>query len=966
MPTPASRWLCFALLAALFLFPRGATAGGPRLVAGTTFFNTGLAGTPIHWANGQVNYYVDQGALSASVSNQQAVAMVDAAAALWSKVSTAGVSLVDKGSLDEDVSGANAVAGTGNLLEPADVASSATSFPLGVIFDSDGSVINTVLGADSSDTSNCETTGVVVWTDNIQPNATVAHAVMVLNGLCTATAQQLAMMNVLIERAFGQILGLGFSQVYPYAEADANTAEFQAWPIMQPAAGVCGSSGGNCVFSPGTLQYDDIASLNRLYPITAANLSAFPGKVLTAANTVSIQGTITFRAGTGMQGVNVVAVPLDSSGNPMPQYAVSFVSGSLFSGDHGNAVTGWNNSSGTPLSQWGSEDPALQGAFDLRFMPLPPGVTSASFQVTFEAVDPLFILQMAVGPYTSGSPDPSGTLNPIAVPNLSAGASQTLAVNVQDSASGEYQDAIASQEEPRMLPAGGLWGGRISQVGQTDWFNFPVRANRVFTVVTIAVDEQGQPSNAKAMPAIGIWDAFDPVGAASLGTVPGLNGTAAGETWAQVTTQADDIVRLGVADMRGDGRSDYAYNGWVLYADTVTPSHLPRAGGPIVIHGMGFHPADTVLVNGVAAQVTSVSPNEITAIAPAAGTGVSGSVDVEIDDLPIYYAGTILQGGISYDSGTGDSLTLISAPSNTVSAGVPMPFTVAALNAALQPAGEVMVTYTVSSGTATLGCGSSSCSVTATGDGLASMNVTAVNGSAAVVTASLTNGASLQAHFSGGTSPQISALTPSLSLAAGSAINWTAEAIVLLNGAPASGQTVTWQAGAGIAMSSAPATLSSSTGIDSEALSVGPLTEGQQATATACLNGTTQCATFTVLGARPEYASVAAVSGTGQSVFISGTAAQIVMRVRDMDGNPMAGGMVTLYQALYAWAPPCPPQGRCAQSELLGYQTATAISALDGSVSFTPAAIPGVATNTVGIAATGNTSTVAIAIEQHP
>ena len=104
---------------------------------------------------------------------------------------------------------------------------------------------------------------------------------------------------------------------------------------------------------------------------------------------------------------------------------------------------------------------------------------------------------------------------------------------------------------------------------------------------------------------------------------------------------------------------------------------------------------------------------------------------------------------------------------------------------------------------------------------------------------------------------------------------------------------------------------------------MGPLTEGQQATATACLNGTTQCATFTVLGARPEYATLEAVSGTGQSVSISGTPAQIVMRVRDMDGNPMAGGMVTLYQALYAWAPPCPPHGRCAQQELLGYQTAT-------------------------------------------
>ena len=78
--------LRFALLGFLVLCPAAAFAGGPRQVAGTTYFNPGLAGTPIHWANGQVKYYVDQGPLSASVSNQQATAMVDAAAALWSGV----------------------------------------------------------------------------------------------------------------------------------------------------------------------------------------------------------------------------------------------------------------------------------------------------------------------------------------------------------------------------------------------------------------------------------------------------------------------------------------------------------------------------------------------------------------------------------------------------------------------------------------------------------------------------------------------------------------------------------------------------------------------------------------------------------------------------------------------------------------------------------------------------------------
>ena len=131
------------------------------------------------------------------------------------------------------------------------------------------------------------------------------------------------------------------------------------------------------------------------------------------------------------------------------------------------------------------------------------------------------------------------------------------------------------------------------------------------------------------------------------------------------------MVRLGIADERGDGRPDYAYQGWVLYADTVSPLRLPASGGPIVIHGMGFRSTDTVQVGGQAALVTSISPNEITAIAPAAASGVTGSVDVEVDDLPIYSAAAIISGGISYDSGSGDSLTLVTAPMGTVPIGVP-------------------------------------------------------------------------------------------------------------------------------------------------------------------------------------------------------------------------------------------------------------------------------------------------------
>jgi hypothetical protein len=77
LPSHSRRAILSTLLHAL---ATSAHAGGPKSVAGKTFFNPGVLGQPIHWANGQLNYYVDQGPLTSSISNQRATAMVDAAA----------------------------------------------------------------------------------------------------------------------------------------------------------------------------------------------------------------------------------------------------------------------------------------------------------------------------------------------------------------------------------------------------------------------------------------------------------------------------------------------------------------------------------------------------------------------------------------------------------------------------------------------------------------------------------------------------------------------------------------------------------------------------------------------------------------------------------------------------------------------------------------------------------------------
>ena len=595
-------------------------------------------------------------------------------------------------------------------------------------------------------------------------------------------------------------------------------------------------------------------------------------------------------------------------------------------------------------------------------------MTTANYQVTFEAINPLYILDQLRRPLSRGPGRALGHACAISVPNCRRAARKRSPSTSADSAAGGYNDAIGTEAQPRPMPASGLWCGRLSQVGQTDWFTFPVRGSRTFTVVTQALDETGAPTERQG-------HALD----RRLGrlrsrrrnapSAPRPASTAwppakAGCAWPPT---GDDIVRLGIADQRGDGRPDYAYKGWVLYADTVSPARLPASGGPIVIHGMGFRLADTVLVGGQPALVTSISPNEITAIAPPAATGVTGSVDVEVDDLPIFYAAAVIPGGISYDSGTGDALTLVTAPMTPFPSACRIPFTVTALGSDLTPAGGVTVIYTVTSGTATLGCGLPACTVTATGDGRATMNVTAINSTWSIVTASLTNGSSLQAQFGGGTPPALASLTPQLSLAAGATVTWTVQALVLKNGIPLAGQSVAWQTRRQRHHRPGPAPpLTNSSGIAAKALTVGPLTEGQTATINACLNGTSQCVTYTAFGARPEYALLEPSPAQPEPRRQRKRPARSPSASSTWTATPWPAARSRSIRRSTPGRRPARRTPSATQGALLATQAATATSALDGSVTFLPASLPGVATNLLGLAVTGNTASVNIAIEQHP
>ncbi len=962
----AKGFVAFVLI--VLSFSGRGLASGPRWVAGPTYFNSSVKGTPIVWAGGQVSLYIDHGSLSSIMSQSQTLSMLNQAAAVWNGVPTAAVSITYGGTLSEDVSGSNVTAnspsGTGATL-PADVQPTATTRPLGVIMDADGSVIDAIYGSGASDPANCSTDAVFTQVDNMTTSGMIAHALMILNGRCATTQAQVTLMTYEVVRGLGRILGLDWSQVNEsmFAKDQITTNDLTGWPVMHAYERLCSGQTYSCMPNPLTLRLDDIAGLNRLYPVTGANIKSFANKQITAQNTVSVKGTIHFKLGQGMQGVNVVLTPL-TNGAPDVRYTVSTVSGAAFHSNAGNPIVGSVDAEGNALNKFGTDDAGQEGAFDLSGVPLPAGTTAASYQLTFEPVNPLYIGTESVGPYAISQVAPSGTMPVLMLSSISAGAAVTEDVVITDSAVETHTDD-GSEAAPNLLDANGEWLGRLTGYGHTGWYLFEARANRVFTVECTSLDETGMATPSKAGVMLGFWNGSDTLGSMpALATTQPFNGAAVGLTTLNAQTSADGQARIAVADMRGDGRPDYLYRARVLYADTVFPPRLASAGGPIVISGIGFRANSQVLVNGVSATVTSVSPTAITAVAPASG-GATGAVPVVVRDPSTLGSATILD-ELSYDAYGTDQIGMVAGPSGTVSQGVPTPFTVRVVGANnVTPAANVMVSFTLQQGSATMGCGSP-CAVMTNGAGIATVMLAAASSNSTRVQAALSSGASVVAEFTGAPAPVIAAVTPSLYVAIGAQVNWQPTAIVLNNGSPVPNASVTWSAtSTGVTMQSGNAT--NQAGMATTTVSAGPLVAGATATFHACQAAApTACAPFNVYAVHAELAGLTSISGTVQSISFSATPAPVVLQVSDAVGHPLAGATVNFYETLSAWQAACPSEGRCPAAETIATQSVTAVSNASGLVTLAPLTAAGQPTTLVVNAATGQQSSLVFTIVQHP
>jgi hypothetical protein len=321
-------------VAIVFFFAMLARAGGPEYVAGSSYFNPSTMGQPLTWSLGQVDYYTDQGDLSPILPNSAANAFVATAFAQWTTVSTAALTATAAGQLAEDVNGSNiAVNSNGTVTAPADITPSATQTPVGIVYDYDGSVTDALLGSGAGDPSQCFWNAVYGGVDNFGAGANFLHALVVINGQCALQSSQLTDVEYRLVRVLGTVLGLGWSQMnlnVITGNPPPTPADFAGFPVMHYLDPVTCVPITLCYANPYQLAPDDVAALSRLYPGGTSDNPAPTARIYGSVYFVDHQGGIA----QPMQGVNVVARWIDPSTNqPSDEYAVSSVSGFLFTGN---------------------------------------------------------------------------------------------------------------------------------------------------------------------------------------------------------------------------------------------------------------------------------------------------------------------------------------------------------------------------------------------------------------------------------------------------------------------------------------------------------------------------------------------------------------------------------------------------------------------------------------------------------
>jgi hypothetical protein len=882
-----------------------AHAGGPKYVAGASYFNSNLKGTPLTWAGGMISYYTDQGSLSSTVAGPAADYIVDQAMRHWINISTAAIYANQAGQLAQDVNGNNVVVDSGGIITmPLDVAPTALGKPLGIIYDADGMVTDALLGVGAGSWSMCSTNSVFGGVDNFGTDGYFKHALVVVNGVCATDATHVANTQYKLTRVLGQVIGLGWSQ------ANVNVSTFVPLPTPQDYSGfpvMHALDRPNCYpisvcdASAEVPRMDDRASISRLYPVTPQNATS--GKHPFGQNTARVYGTVRFvnasgQAAQAMQGANVIARWIDpASGQPSRQYVASSVSGFLFRGNAGNEISGFADINGQSFDRFGSDDLTLEGLYDLAGLEIPSGQT-AQYQITVESIDPNW--SVGVGPYGQWPVQLSGSAAP-AVLTVTLGGEQQHDILMQGSAF-TVPDAAGPDSfvAPPSVPHGGEWSGSLVGYGDSDYTWFTGQTNRTMSVEVEALDETGALTEDKARPVIGMWAL-----SSTPGTVPGAATSGAFNTFNVAMTRLDAVLnvstdfRVGIADQRGDGRPDYRYRVRVLYGDKVIPSRTSAGGGyPVAIDGMGFRTGMTVKVGQANAQVRSVMPNRIVISAPALPDGLQ---TITLTD-PVTGGSSVLTDVITYGAGPNDSLTLeVGAnPATAVGAQSANPVRVLVLDPNRVPVRGATVQFSATPTAGLSACGgATNCTVLTDDAGEASTFVTPLSNSTFTIIATLapasypnakTQFATLQATSS---SVNIAVTSPYRWIAQGASINLPLTARVLSYGSPQSGRSVNFNLLLGNATLTSASGVTDVNGYVTTTVQIANMSGDVRANA--CVApANTVCALLTLTRVASTHLKLGVVGGSAQLVGVGQPFQPVIVRVTDSSSpwNPVQGAPV--------------------------------------------------------------------------
>ena len=645
-------------------------ASGPRWVGGPPFYIPN--GYPVVFSTNTPLYYTDPGDLGPTVNHATADALVSRAASVWN-VPMASLVLSQGGTLNQHVSSANVTVTSSGLVFPADVqASNSANKQIAVIYDTDGSVTEMLLGGGSSDPSLCQQNAVTDSVDLITPDSKIQHATLIVNGRCTGSAPEKQLqLQYQLQRSFGRIMGLGWSQtndnVFTGTPVPTNNQALN-WPIMHPIDIICGPYSYQCLPQPFTLRPDDISSLSELYFLYPGQQG--PGKEPTLMHGEGLYGTVSFPNGQGMEGVNVTVRRREPFYDiPEAWQSVSAVSGYSY------RRQGWppmNPADGSAMGSVGTLEPFREGYWKIQRIPLPDSEPFEDFIITTEPINPLYTGGWAVAPYNGNTITPSG-VSQTTVSYFGAAYSDTLMdFNSPDAANTCSPVGDGAEYAPAAVDPSGSWSNLLCGYAHFAWSSLAVKDNRSLTFEVMATDESGFPTMNKLMPLIGAWNSTD--GAGTLPTVASItsafNAPTVATTSLLVRNPSARTLRFAIADQRGAGRPDFTYGARVLYADTIYPAVMPSSGGSVQITGMGFRSGNIVTVNGVVATVTNLTANSITVNVPtlqALGLNRAAVTNVAVKDLAT--GGTSEMTSALIYLGPTPGLSLVSSPSGSITVG---------------------------------------------------------------------------------------------------------------------------------------------------------------------------------------------------------------------------------------------------------------------------------------------------------